>query len=154
MTKSWKQRAIAALKDSIAHWERLASGKRVTGRKPGGGLEGPHAWDCACCVEFEGCAWPEEARFAYEDKHGWAPEQDGCYGCPVMVASGHPSCDETPWFAAREEFDHVYREIFGPSGSPGERECLGAMLDYLRETLRRVEAGELKAPRGWKAKRR
>ena len=61
-----------ALKESIEHWKRLASGNR----KPGEGME---AGDCALCKMFL-------RRVA-----------DPCSGCPVRESSGHIGCRNTPF---------------------------------------------------------
>ena len=63
---------LAALKDSIAHWTRLAEGKRLEGEQPG--------WrHCALCSLFIG---------------------PFCVGCPVREATGTDSCEDTPYPAA------------------------------------------------------
>lgn len=71
--------ALKALRESIAHWERLASGKL---RK----YENVGADHCALCLEFN----------------------DGnCGSCPVAQAIGRPQCRDTPFILAflnRAEF--------------------------------------------------
>lgn len=59
-----------ALKDSIAHWRRMATGKE---RKN----EAPSAQCCALCA-------------AYPD----------CEGCPVATLTGDGDCEGTPYFVA------------------------------------------------------
>lgn len=68
------QRALRALKLSIAHWRRLATGKR---RK----FESTHGGDCALCVIY---------RQGLVD----------CSGCPVMKKTGHSVCAKTPYHEA------------------------------------------------------
>lgn len=61
-----------ALKDSIAHWRRMAAGTERENEAPC-----PH--DCALCA-----AHPR------------------CHNCPVKNLTGHGGCDNTPYTRAYE----------------------------------------------------
>lgn len=69
---------LKALNASIAHWRRLATGKRRSG-------EGHCADDCALCHEFFFNSKDEFSR---------------CKGCPVKARTGRRLCADTPWGAA------------------------------------------------------
>ena len=71
----WKEKAIAALKDSIAHWDRLASGTRHPHEHTG-------VKDCACCQQWFDCG--------------------RCIGCPIKVRTGLGKCHNTPYDAAEK----------------------------------------------------
>ena len=67
-----KPDTLKALRASIAHWRRLATGKRRENESIG--------WrNCALCK-----------RFLDLD----------CVGCPVREATGQPLCQRTPYVAA------------------------------------------------------
>ena len=68
-TMTIDRKTLAALKKSIAHWERLASGHRKRGE-----WIGPH--QCALCKLFIA---------------------DECEGCPVAEETGYSYCDGTPY---------------------------------------------------------
>ncbi len=72
-------KALKALKSSIAHWRRMATGKARPGEVPLGS-------NCALCVMF------------YK-------ETGSCDGCPVSEA-GHGGCCGTPYFDARDAWIH------------------------------------------------
>lgn len=72
---TWKQRAVKALTESIAHWKRMSDGKA----RPG---EGPWAENCACCKTF------------MRDRR--------CGNCPVALRTGQGGCGGTPYFAASD----------------------------------------------------
>lgn len=74
----WKDRAVTALAESVAHWERLRDGTQAPG-------EGPFAESCACCAAFRG-------------RYG------ACWACPVSARTGHSDCIGTPYHRARDEF--------------------------------------------------
>lgn len=68
--------AIKALKLSIAHWQRLASGKRKSS-------EQPDKYNCDLCREFF---------------------EIGCKGCPVKLKTKRSNCHETPYRKASRLF--------------------------------------------------
>ena len=68
---AYQYKAEPALIASIAHWDRLATGKQ----KPG---EGTGGRDCACCKAFS---------------------RGGCGNCPVNLRSRFSGCIGTPWEA-------------------------------------------------------
>lgn len=65
---------LEALKNSIAHWERLSSGTQVEG-------ESPYGVHCALCQEFL--------------------KDHACTGCPVAKATGRDHCEGSPWYQAK-----------------------------------------------------
>jgi hypothetical protein len=67
------RKALTALKSSIAHWERLVSGKRRSGESMGSS-------HCALCRKF------------MLD----SPLMD-CEGCPVKEKTGRHGCQKTPY---------------------------------------------------------
>ena len=79
------KKALKALKESIAHWQRLADG--VKGEQIGPGF-------CALCGLFN------------TDTSGAFPDPN-CSGCPVYEHTGRKYCGVTPYYAAElfAEFD-------------------------------------------------
>ncbi len=69
---------LEALKMSIAHWERLASGKRQEG-------EEVSVWQCALCAVFQ---IPIESN------------DQKCVGCPVFEKTMQQFCRGTPFVTA------------------------------------------------------
>jgi hypothetical protein len=65
-------RTLKALRGSIAHWKRMATGKARSDEKP-------YADYCDLCTLFL---------------------KGDCSGCPVMERTGKYSCLETPYYAA------------------------------------------------------
>jgi hypothetical protein len=65
------EQTLTALKDSIEHWKRLATGKSKKG-------EGIYQVDCALCLTFY--------------------RRESCEGCPVNEA-GFPYCRRSVWEA-------------------------------------------------------
>lgn len=68
------KKALRALKASIAHWKRLATGKRLAD-------ETIFISSCALCSAF------------YD--HG------SCTGCPIKKRTGRAGCEGTPWIRTR-----------------------------------------------------
>ena len=104
-----------ALLQSVAHWERMATGKARLGEKPAGE-------QCALCEKF--CWWTSQNR--------------ECLGCPVMERTGRPHCRSTPFARAHWEF-YWLPESF-PASAKKEVDFLKSLLP----TGRRKPA-ELKA---------
>jgi hypothetical protein len=75
-----KPETLAALKESIKHWERLATGKR----KENESIFYP---DCALCSLF------------YHN-------EPACVGCPVMEATGKEYCQDSPWLEVRRAYEN------------------------------------------------
>jgi hypothetical protein len=74
--KGMKPETLAALKESIAHWERMANGNP--------NKETPQSNECALCQRFSiGCRTSGEK-------------------CPVFLFSGFRSCINTPWRGASD----------------------------------------------------
>ncbi len=69
---------IKALRASIAHWRRLASGRRKKGEEPDAG-------SCALCHEFN--------------------RLEGCHGCPIREKTGENYCKGSPYNEAADEWD-------------------------------------------------
>ena len=74
MAKTLKPKILKALKQSIAHWKRLATGKSRRG-------ESIYDSDCALCKLFM---------------------DDDCRGCPVRQATRLSDCRRTPWIEVRD----------------------------------------------------
>jgi hypothetical protein len=72
-------KTLKALRESIAHWDRLAAGKERKGEKP-------NSQHCALCALFH---------------------SDGCDGCPVRKRTGVPYCIKTPFRNAFLTFNTV-----------------------------------------------
>lgn len=72
------KRALNALKKSIEHWRRLASGKTLAN-------EGVGPTHCALCNEF-------------------LRSPNWCRGCPVMQRTKKATCDATPYGKADSAF--------------------------------------------------
>lgn len=109
----WREKAIAALQESIAHWERIADGDAG---------DSPVSSECACCEEF---------------LYSHAPENNytGCLRCPISIRTGLTACDGTPYVEAAR-----YWQRYPPKFLAAAR----LEADYLRETLRMVETGEVR----------
>lgn len=80
-------RTVNLLKNSIAHWWRMANGQRAYNECIG-------SQDCALCRTYI--------------------HQSDCGNCPVRIHTGHPLCKGTPYTAARqashygERYDSLY----------------------------------------------
>lgn len=68
---------LKALKESIAHWKRLAGGKQREGEHIG-------LTCCALCIRF----WDHD-----------------CIGCPVRDKTGRAKCSRTPYSAVEKMRD-------------------------------------------------
>lgn len=73
---------LAALQDSIAHWERMRDDRAET-------PEQPIAPDCALC------------RLFYTSR----PSPTCCYGCPVYTTTSQQFCRGTPYAEAERAYD-------------------------------------------------
>lgn len=71
---SMKQETLAALKDSIAHWERMVANPA--------GPDRPSAKQCALCGLFNPSG---------------QPAKNNCLGCPVYEKTGQKYCEGTPY---------------------------------------------------------
>ncbi len=67
-----------ALKASIAHWNRLATGTTVE-------FETIYSDDCSLCEKF----------------HKHVDQRAVCDGCPVKNKTGYNECRRSPWVAAK-----------------------------------------------------
>lgn len=77
-----------ALNESVAHWERMATGKQ-------GSDESPNGSDCSLCRLFA------------------MGKEPACSGCPVMQKTGFSGCWETPYYRARAEWcEHDFSDRF------------------------------------------
>ena len=87
------KRKEKALRQSIAHWERMANGKRRKMFNHDNGeyeLEVPDADFCSLCVMA-----------------GYNPrinKFNDCKKCPVFMKTGLPGCDGTPYDKALDVF--------------------------------------------------
>lgn len=77
-------KTLNALNDSIAHWERLATGKRTVGESHQGN-------SCALCSLF------------FEDDN-LLETGNYCEGCPVYEKTGQRGCGGSPWMEANNTF--------------------------------------------------
>jgi hypothetical protein len=71
-------KTLKALKQSIAHWRRLATGKTKRGEKPSGHY-------CPLCKLFPG----------------------PCEGCPVMAETKQSDCWGSPWGEANWNYFNI-----------------------------------------------
>lgn len=78
-----------AIKESIAHWERMRDGKRI---KIVLDLEEPSSGDCALC-DYEYTQKVDE----HESGTRW---KDPCVFCPVYEKTGLAHCSGTPYLKA------------------------------------------------------
>jgi glutathione S-transferase len=93
------EKARNALELSIAHWERMATGKFLGNEKPG-------AADCALCVLY------------YDN---------GCDGCPIKEHTGLGLCKETPYNAAYDAWDEGAQDF--PTQAHKMKEFLERLRD-------------------------
>ncbi len=105
-----KAETLKALKASIAHWRRLATGKNAFGEEPYGD-------DCPLCDLFY-------------HRGEWMP----CQGCPVSKRAKDSSCRNTPWSDAAM----AYRK-FGANSEIFHRAAT-KQLKFLQSLLPRKEA--------------
>jgi len=85
------KRKEKALRQSIAHWERMANGKRrkMFNHATGGyELEEPFAGFCSLCVIFSFNGLRSSV----------------CTKCPVYMKTGRENCDNTPYEVAEYAF--------------------------------------------------
>ena len=103
-----KPATLKALRASIAHWERFASGNSRPNESPG-------TLYCALCRRF----------------NGKTKETDlDCKGCPVYAKTGLTYCDATPYEQASEEWDE--------NGDSGDFRNMALLeLKFLRSLLPR-----------------
>lgn len=66
------EKTIVAIKESIAHWDRLATGTQAE-------KEDIFYRDCPLCAIF------------------YLKPKSYCIGCPVMTKTGRSHCDGSPW---------------------------------------------------------
>jgi hypothetical protein len=107
---------IKALKESIAHWERLATGKL----QPGEDIGPTH---CALCARFYSvgrCRTP-------------SPEEEPC---PVAVRTGCSYCEDTPY-----EYALAVDEAVGLD-HPDFQAAAQEELDFLRSLLPEKETDQ------------
>lgn len=100
------EETLRALQDSIAHWERLATGNRRLSENVGGD-------DCALCKIF----------FIGKDF------KDVCIGCPVYQKTNLKGCRGTPFTDAS-----IICFNFGLN-SPEFKEAAQKELDFLKSLL-------------------
>lgn len=107
---------LNALKLSIAHWERLASGKRKRN-------ECVSVDDCHLCRMF--------------NKHNTLtdpPQDTRCEGCPIKERTGERFCKNTPFIEAEEISEQVdkYAE---PMDAPEFQDAAQKELEFLKSLL-------------------
>lgn len=79
-------KTLEALRESIAHWDRLASGNRKPGEMTG-------VDHCALCALF----WTWDKKV----------DKPSCVGCPVMARTGKKFCTGSPYEAAMEVIEDL-----------------------------------------------
>lgn len=106
-------KTLTALRESIAHWDRMASGKRQKDEHIG-------VPDCALCALF--WTW---------DKLG--TDSPSCVKCPVMQRTGKKFCVGSPFDAA----SNIVNDHHGDEGydTPEFREAAMRELEFLRSLL-------------------
>lgn len=115
-----KPEVLKALKSSIAHWERLASGKRIHN-------EGVGVDDCALCKMFN----------RHINLNG--PDLDTrCFGCPVREHTGQQFCRGTPFILAEEISDKI-DEFDEPLDTAMFKEAAQKELEFLKSLLPKNE---------------
>lgn len=106
-------KTLQALKESIAHWERMRDGKQYPG-------EAPDAIHCALC------------KLYYGD-----PEEPSCVGCPIFEKTGLVDCNGTPFRSARKWW---YTRNKPKDFDESEfKKAAQAMIDYLKSLLPTTE---------------
>ena len=101
---------LTALKESIAHWERMESGTSSD-------LEAPNGDHCALCHKF--CALYEEGD----------DEREDCVGCPIKEHTNESGCNGTPFYDARDAW-HAYGE-----SSPEFKAAARIQIAFLKSLL-------------------
>lgn len=119
---------LKALKASIAHWRRLATGKRRL-------FERPAAEDCALC-----------AKFCRQLVNQWGRISGTCDGCPVKNRTGRNTCLGTPYKAARNKW-----LIYG-ADSPEFKAAAKEELEFLESLLPKTTILESLLPKTTKKK--
>lgn len=100
--------ALKALKESIAHWERLTAGA----------LGETHGADhCPLCKAFN------KAWFTTGE-----PMSNDCKGCPVKERTGKSYCRNTPW-------DAIDDDLCLEEGTVEFRALAVVELDFLKSLL-------------------
>lgn len=99
---------LKALRASIRHWERLATGKQKGG-------EDIYAKSCALCHLFL-------------DDSLDADDPENCHGCPVRAETGHSGCQFSPW-------DNAFQARNAGLGSPRFIAAAQVQLAFLRSLL-------------------
>lgn len=110
-------KTLAALKKSIEHWERLASGENDY-------QESIYSGDCALCGLFYHYGEPTD-----------------CDGCPVKAKTGRRNCKNSPWQRVSDaKFDHGEQ-------SDAFRAAAGKELAFLKSLLPKKPRTKKKAAR-------
>ena len=102
---------LKALKESVAHWERLLACKTKQELE----AEGYGAEHCALCEMFS--------------------ENPQCNGCPVAESTGEDSCDGTPYYKADKELDRYLGYWVVNPRKTFPRKQVKAELDFLKSLL-------------------
>ena len=115
--------ALTALKESIAHWERVASGTMFNTESVG-------ANNCALCREFNWFDLP--AGKSYDDR---------CVGCPVCDKTGKRFCKGTPYdvFQTKQETLVLSSSFKSWLATPEARDLAAKELAFLKSLLPEYE---------------
>lgn len=109
-------RTLAALKSSIAHWERLATGKRKHNECVG-------VDDCSLCGMFN----------KHKSLKDPAPDTR-CNGCPVFEHTGERFCKDTP-FDQAQDIAGMVDEFDEPLDTEMFKEAAQKELEFLESLL-------------------
>lgn len=112
-------KAIKALEDSIAHWQRLTDNKATSKDLPVGGTT------CALCKLY------------------YATDVRPCFSCPVKIKTGRSSCINTPYIRAASSYVIAKNK---PGGRAQARKDGQAEVNFLKEVLRDVKSGKIIIP--------
>jgi hypothetical protein len=117
---------LKALKESIKHWQRLATGTRLLD-------EGMYGEDCALC------------NICY--RHAWT-SADMCPTCPIAQRLGMGACKAGPWVDCCDFKKHFDGEEDGLYQQPEFQKRAHRMLQFLQSLLPSAKSkANLKAKR-------
>jgi hypothetical protein len=108
-TEISRTQTLIHLRESIEHWNRLATGTTLVG-------ETHYSASCALCGLF--CQRLDDAN--------------ACIGCPVMAKTGRRGCGGTPWHDVEESYQ---AGGFDSPESPEFRRAAAQMRDWLQQLL-------------------
>ena len=118
------EKTLTALKDSIEHWKRLATGKSTEN-------EEIYQDDCALCQVFF--------------------RRDACEGCPVNEA-GFPNCKRSAWLACANAVEAwkcaLHSKYDSWKDTPRFRKAARALVKFLESLLPKEKSEPKKKANG------